>query len=114
MYQNREISLPITGFATPEAEAAYFERQSRRYRAPALAYGFFGRDVDILAIETRLLTQSNVLLIQGMGGAGKTTLLRHLMEWEQTTQLVEKVFYFGYDEKAYTATQIIDSLAREL
>ena len=114
MYQNREISLPITGFSTAEAEAAYFERQSRRYRAPALAYGFFGRDVDILAIETRLLTQSNVLLIQGMGGAGKTTLLRHLMEWEQTTQLVEKVFYFGYDEKAYTATQIIDSLAREL
>ncbi|MAT98651.1 MAG: Tfp pilus assembly protein PilF [Anaerolineaceae bacterium] len=114
MYQNREIALPITDFATPEAEAAYFEQQSRRYRAPALTYGFFGRDVDILDIETHLLTQSNVLLIQGMGGAGKTTLLRHLMEWEQTTQLVERVFYFGYDEKAYTAAQIMDRLARDL
>ncbi|WP_420632265.1 tetratricopeptide repeat protein [Candidatus Leptofilum sp.] len=114
MYQNREIQLPITDFATPEAEEVYFERQSRRYRAPTLTYGFFGRDVDILSIETHLLTQSNVLLIQGMGGAGKTTLLRHLMEWEQTTQLVERVFYFGYDEKAYTAAQIIDALAREL
>jgi tetratricopeptide (TPR) repeat protein len=49
-----------------------------------------------------------------MGGAGKTTLLHHLGQWWQTTGLVEEVFYFGYDEKAYTRHQIVDQIARRL
>ena len=36
------------------------------------------------------------------------------MEWWQTTRLVDHVFYFGYDEKAYTSAQIIDGIARDL
>ncbi|MCA9997398.1 MAG: tetratricopeptide repeat protein [Anaerolineales bacterium] len=120
VYQNREVVLPLTGFATPEAEAAHWQQQSERFIAPEPAYGFVGRDVDILTVENRLLAAdagnpaANVLLLQGMGGAGKTTLLHHLMQWWQTTRLVDKLFYFGYDEKAYTAAQIVDVVARQL
>ncbi|MCP5082036.1 MAG: CHAT domain-containing protein, partial [Alphaproteobacteria bacterium] len=102
-----------------EEEVAYFSEQAARYRAPAPAYGFVGRDVDILQIEKRLLSESegkrrNLLLIKGMGGAGKTTLLHHLAEWWQTTRFVDHIFYFGYDEKAYSLHQIMDGIAGEL
>ncbi|MCP4423653.1 MAG: CHAT domain-containing protein, partial [Chloroflexi bacterium] len=122
-YQNYPVELPLTDFPSTAAENAHYERLAARYRAPQPAYGFVGRDVDILAIEKRLLRggdrsagvspdTSNILLIQGMGGAGKTTLLKHLMEWWQTTRLVDRVIYFGYDEKAHTAAQIMDGTAR--
>ena len=123
VYQNHDVAeLPIK--PSPQAEAAYYEAQASRYVAPEPLYGFFGRDVDILAIETRLLGHEgaddpsdeprNLLLVQGMGGAGKTTLLKHLMAWWQTTGLVGQVCYFGYDERAYAVSQIVDSIARQL
>ncbi|MEZ4728244.1 MAG: hypothetical protein R3E79_14015 [Caldilineaceae bacterium] len=49
-----------------------------------------------------------------MGGAGKSTLLRHLAGWWQTTGLVDEIFYFGDDERAYTLGQLLDALARQL
>jgi tetratricopeptide (TPR) repeat protein len=117
VYQNQPVSLPIVD--DPAAAAAYWEAHGARFREPPTAYGFVGRDVDILAIESRLLREEagaadNILLIQGMGGAGKTTLLKHLAAWWQTTRLVGQVFYFGYDEKAYTAAQIMDAVATGL
>ncbi len=126
VYQNHDVAeLPIIPFANPAEAEAHYAAQASRYRAPELNYGFFGRDVDILAIENRLLGHEgadvpsadgarNMLLVQGMGGTGKTTLLKHVMEWWQTTGLVQQVAYFGYDERAYTVTQIVDSLARQL
>jgi hypothetical protein len=36
------------------------------------------------------------------------------VQWWQTTGLVEEVFYFGCDEKAYTCNQIVDQIARRL
>ena len=75
-------------------------------------YGFVGRDVDILEIEKRLLLTRNVLLVRGMGGAGKITLLQYLARWWQRTVLVRKVFYFGYDERAWTRQQIMDTVAK--
>jgi tetratricopeptide (TPR) repeat protein len=113
--------LPLRDF-TPQEQAAYHFRQSEaggRYHAPEPGYGFVGRDVDILHVEKRLLSESegkqrNLLLIRGLGGAGKTTLLRHLAEWWQTTRFVEEIFYFGYDEKAWTLPQIMDQIARQL
>jgi hypothetical protein len=73
-----------------------------------------GRDLDILQIEKRLLTRRTLLLIQGMGGAGKTTLLHHLGAWWRTTGLVKQVFYFGYDEQAWTRQQIMVTIAQQL
>src|SRR4029450_12261007 len=77
------------------------------YQAPEPPYGFVGRDVDILQIETRVLSTSkgkrrNLLLVQGMGGVGKTTLVHHLGWWWQTTGLVAEVFSVGDDEQAHT------------
>ena len=110
--------LPLRQMSIAE-QAAILAQHEARYQAPEPVYGFVGRDVDILQIEKRVLStsegkQRNLLLVRGMGGAGKTTLLHHLGQWWQTTGLVEEVFYFGYDEKAYTRNQIVDQIARRL
>ncbi|MBM4467629.1 MAG: CHAT domain-containing protein, partial [Chloroflexi bacterium] len=118
VYQNQALRLEARDFK-PEERAAYYERQARRYRPPQTSYGFVGRDLDILQIERHFLmedegVQRNVLLLRGMGGAGKTTLLHHLGAWWQTTGFVNRVFYFGYDERAWTRQQIMVEMAKQL
>jgi len=112
VYQNRQQEL-IVREATPEEKAAHYEREAVRFPFPKPTYGFVGRDLDVLECEKRLLGR-NLLLIRGLGGAGKTTLLRHLAAWWQTTNWVDRVFYFGYDQQAWTRQQILDGIAREL
>ena len=112
-------ALKLREFKTSEEEKEYWQNHGRLYHAPETTYGFVGRDLDVLEVERRLLATSegerrNMLLVQGMGGSGKTTLLRHLMKWWQTTGFVQQVFYFGYDERAWKADQIMDRLARDL
>jgi hypothetical protein len=113
VYQNQTQRLATRQF-TPDESKAYYERQAAAFAEPRTAYGFVGRDLDILRIEQRLLSQGNTLLVRGMGGAGKTTLLRHLGWWWQTTHFVDQVLYFGYDERAWTRQQIMDAIARQL
>jgi len=113
VYQSRPPVLPLRAF-TAQEEAAYFERDAARFTGARPEYGFFGRDLDILEIEERLLTRRNILLVQGMGGAGKTSLLTHLGEWWQTTRFVGKVCYFGFDQKAWTPAQILRGIAEAL
>jgi len=93
-------SIPTSGF---------------RYQGPQLVYDFIGRDINILEMEARLLSNenSNQLIIKGMMGAGKTSLLHHLGEWWQRTGLVESVFYFEYYERAWTVPQILTQIARQ-
>jgi tetratricopeptide (TPR) repeat protein len=115
VYQNQPVQVQPREF-TPGERAAWFERKAeeQRYSPPEPHYGFVGRDLDILEIERRLLLKRNLLLVRGMGGAGKTTLLRHLGAWWHTTGFVERVFYFGYDEKAWTLEQLMMEMARQL
>jgi hypothetical protein len=116
VYQNQPVQVQPREF-TPGERAAWFERKAeeeQRYTPPEPHYGFVGRDLDILEIERRLLLKRNLLLVRGMGGAGKTTLLRHLGAWWHTTGFVERVFYFGYDEKAWTLEQIMMEMAQQL
>ncbi|MFN8467951.1 MAG: tetratricopeptide repeat protein [Caldilineaceae bacterium] len=113
VYENQPQQLKTRDF-TPAEEKEFYERQAARYPEPQVAYEFVGRDLDILSIERKLLGQNNLLLVHGMGGAGKTTLLHHLGYWWQTTGLVDQVFYFGYDQKAWTRQQIMDAIARQL
>ncbi len=115
VYQNQPVTLQPRDF-TPEERAAWFEHKAeeKRYTPPDPQYGFVGRDIDILQIEKRLLAKRNILLVRGMGGAGKTTLLRHLAAWWHTTGFVQRVFYFGYDEKTWTLQQIMTSIAQDL
>ncbi len=115
VYQNRPVQLTLREL-TPEENRAYFERQAQltHEAPPEPTYGFIGRDLDILRIERRLLMKRNIVLVRGMGGAGKTTFLRYLSSWWHTTGLVERVFYFGYDERAWTRQQITVEIAQQL
>jgi tetratricopeptide (TPR) repeat protein len=115
VYQNQPLRLGVREFTPQEREIFYTYQAELAHTAPHEPhYGFVGRDLDILQIEKRLLTRRNILLIRGMGGAGKTTLLQHLNTWWRTTGLVDQVFYFGYDETAWTRQQIMVTIARKL
>jgi tetratricopeptide (TPR) repeat protein len=112
VYQNREQQFSLRDF-TDEERIGHLGRLEQRYRFAEPEYGFVGRDLDVLEIERSLLAR-NMLLLRGMGGAGKTTLLRHLAGWWSTTNFVEQIFYFGYDEKAWNCQQIVHDIARKL
>jgi tetratricopeptide (TPR) repeat protein len=113
VYQNRPVNFNLRDF-TPQEEVAYFEKQEHEHTISHKPfYGFFGRDLDIMAIEKRLLNH-NMLLLRGMGGTGKTTLLDYLAWWWEKTGFVNKSFYFGYDKTAYTLEQILFVMAKRL
>jgi hypothetical protein len=113
VYENRPVALTLQPF-TEQQRGAWLAQRQAQHQPPQPAYGFFGRDVDILRIEKKLLRDGNILLVHGMGGTGKTTLLHHLAAWWQTTGFVDRVFYFGYDEKAWTRQQITHEVAGKL
>ena len=109
--------VPLRLRPMDEAEQArFFQRQADIGDEPATEYGFVGRDLDIQAVERRLLAapDSNELLVQGMAGAGKSTLLAHLAWWWQRTSLVEQVFRFSWEDRAWTAAQIIREIRARL
>jgi tetratricopeptide (TPR) repeat protein len=112
VYYNQPVSFNLRQF-TPEEEEKYWETVGNQYRFPLPIYGFVGRDLEILKIEKALL-KHNILLLQGMGGTGKTTLLNYLREWWTKTNFVKNIFYFGYDEKAWTLTQILHEIGKQV
>jgi tetratricopeptide (TPR) repeat protein len=112
----RRLGLPgrPAGHARPAAE---FDRHASVPGAePVAEYGFVGRDLDIQAIERRVLTDrdGHQLLVRGMAGAGKSTLLAHLAWWWQRTGLVDHVFRFSYEDRAWTSAQIIRDIRARL
>ena len=113
VYVNQTVNLNLRDFRDGQEAEAYFERVGRQYQFQQPTYGFVGRDLEILKLEKRLL-QHNVLLLRGMGGTGKTTLLNYLREWWQTTRFAQEVFYFGYDEKAWSLEQILFKIAQQV
>ena len=50
----------------------------------------------------------------GHGRAGKSTLLAHLAWWWQRTSLIGQVFAFSYEDRAWTAAQIIREIRAKL
>jgi len=112
VYGNRTVDFNLCEF-TPQQEEAYFESLGRAFRFTQPEYEFVGRDLDILRIE-KALVRHNMLLLQGMGGTGKTTLLNFLREWWEKTHFAEQIFYFGYDERAWTLEQILFELGQRL
>jgi tetratricopeptide (TPR) repeat protein len=101
---------------TEAEEAEFYQRLAEVGDEPTTEYGFVGRDLDIQAIERRLLASPNrnELLIQGMAGAGKSTLLRHLAWWWQRTGLIGQVFRFSYEDRAWTAGHIVREIRARL
>ncbi|WP_414562537.1 MULTISPECIES: tetratricopeptide repeat protein [unclassified Anabaena] len=112
VYSHQVVNFNLRQF-TPEEEEKYYESVAIQYSFSLPEYGFIGRDLEILKIEKALI-RHNVLLLQGMGGTGKTTLLNYLREWWQRTHFVEDVFYFGYDQKAWTLTQILFDIGQQV
>ncbi|PZU98418.1 MAG: Tfp pilus assembly protein PilF [Pseudanabaena sp.] len=117
VYGTQQVNLNLREF-TPQEEEAYFESLGRAFQFVQPEYEFVGRDLDILRIE-KALARHNMLLLQGMGGTGKTTLLNFLREWWEKTHFAdgekgEQIFYFGYDERAWTLEQILFELGQRL
>ncbi|GID93728.1 tetratricopeptide repeat protein [Amorphoplanes digitatis] len=115
VFAQREVRLQLSEM-TLEQQTRYFEREALVGDEPGTEYGFVGRDLDIQAIERRLLVREdhNMLLVKGMAGAGKSTLLDHLGWWWQRTGLVEMVFRFSYEDRAWTLDQMIHDIAAKL
>ncbi|MGZ3646522.1 MAG: CHAT domain-containing protein [Ktedonobacteraceae bacterium] len=114
VYQNQPVTLQPHEFTSEERASHEHKAKEKSSTVPDPQYGFVGRDIDILQIEKRLLTKRNILLVRGMADTGKTTLLHHLSTWWHATSFVQRVFYFGFDEKAWTLQQIITSIAQDL
>ena len=114
-FRQRALQLRLAPMDEAE-QGRFYQRQADIGEEPSPEYGFVGRDLDIQAIERRLLTSpgANQVLVQGLAGAGKTTLLRHLAWWWQRTGLVDKVFAFSYEDRAWTASQIIRDIRARL
>jgi hypothetical protein len=117
VYGTQQVNLNLRKF-TEQEEEAYFESLGRAFQFTQPEYEFVGRDLDILRIE-KALARHNMLLLQGMGGTGKTTLLNFLREWWEKTHFAdgekgEQIFYFGYDERAWTLEQILFELGQRL
>ncbi len=109
--------VPLSLRPMNEAEqAAFYQRQADTGDEPLTEYGFVGRDLDIQAAERLLLAsqESNELLVQGMAGAGKSTILAHLGWWWQRTGLVREVLRFSWEDRAWTAAQIIREVRARL
>ena len=112
VYGTQQVNLNLREFRIDEKKQDLSSRRNK-YKFPRIEYEFVGRDLDILKIE-KALRRHNMLLLQGMGGTGKSTLLRYLHEWWQTTNFTDLVFYFGYDQKAWTIEQIVQEIGDQL
>ncbi|WP_051768009.1 tetratricopeptide repeat protein [Amycolatopsis vancoresmycina] len=115
VFQQQPVRLALREMTDPETEV-FYARQDRVDREPEPEYGFLGRDLDIQAIEHALLVDDarNHLLVRGMAGAGKSTLLRHVGWWWQRTGLVDQVFAFSFEDRAWTANQMVRTIAQQL
>jgi tetratricopeptide (TPR) repeat protein len=116
VYRNQAVDLKLRRMY-PEEETEYFTKQALRFQFGnqfTTTYGFVGRDLDILKVEKGLIRDGNVIMLYGMGGTGKTTLLRYLQDWWVLTGFVDGVSYFGYDDRAWTLSQILFGVAKDV
>jgi hypothetical protein len=75
------------------------------------AYGFIGRDYDILRLE-RGFRQNNIVLLQGMAGVGKTELACGFARWlDQTQGRTGKMFFMSFEQGA-TLSNVVNQVGR--
>lgn len=75
------------------------------------AYGFIGRDYDILRLE-RAFRKNNFVLLQGMGGIGKTQLACGFARWLEETQGRGGQIFFTSFEHGAGLSQVINQVGR--
>jgi len=77
------------------------------------AYGFVGRDYDILGLE-RAFRQNNIVLLQGMAGVGKTELACGFARWlEETQGRTSKIYFLSFEQGA-TLSNVVNQVGREV
>ncbi|HEY9692001.1 MAG TPA: CHAT domain-containing protein [Oculatellaceae cyanobacterium] len=77
------------------------------------AYGFIGRDYDILRLE-RAFRQNHVVLLKGMGGVGKTELVCGFARWQQETQGRTGGIFFTSFEQGAGLSNVVNQIGRAL
>jgi len=77
------------------------------------AYGFIGRDYDILCLE-RAFRKNHVVLLQGMGGVGKTELVGGFARWLADTQGRKGGVFFTSFERGAGLSQVVNQIGRKL
>ncbi|MFC3965946.1 CHAT domain-containing protein, partial [Nocardia jiangsuensis] len=114
-FRQRAVDLALRPMQAAE-EDSFDTREALVGDEPAPEYGFVGRDLDVQGIERMLLTDPdrNQVLVKGMAGAGKSTLLQHLGWWWKRTGLIDQVFAFSFEDRAWTCDQIVREIATRL
>jgi tetratricopeptide (TPR) repeat protein len=77
------------------------------------AYGFIGRDYDILRLE-RAFRNNHVGLLKGMGGVGKTELVCGFARWLDETQGRTGGIFFTSFERGAGLSQVVNQIGRAL
>ncbi|BDI16471.1 hypothetical protein ANSO36C_22730 [Nostoc cf. commune SO-36] len=77
------------------------------------AFGFIGRDYEILRLE-RAFRQNHLVLVQGMGGVGKTELAAGFARWLNDTQGRTGGMFFTSFEQGAGLSQVINQIGRAL
>jgi len=79
----------------------------------AAAYGFIGRDYELLKLE-RAFRQTHVVLLKGMGGVGKTELAKGFAQWLADTQGRTGGIFFTSFEQGAGLSQVVNQIGRRL
>ncbi|MCL6752634.1 CHAT domain-containing protein, partial [Nostoc sp. CCCryo 231-06] len=102
-----------SSFADLMAQADNTPESSKAVGLPdESAYGFIGRDYEILRLE-RAFRQNHLVLVEGMGGVGKTELAAGFARWLDDTQGREYTFFTSFEQGA-GLSQVINQLGRAL
>jgi len=104
---------------TPSNDALDIDNLLKEPTAPKLigfpeegAYGFVGRDYDILRLE-RSLRQNSVVLLQGMAGVGKTQLACGFAQWLVETQGRSLCFFQSFEHGA-SLVNVVNHIGRSV
>jgi tetratricopeptide (TPR) repeat protein len=76
------------------------------------AYGFIGRDSDILRLE-RAFRQNNIVLLEGISGVGKTELTKGFARWLRDTKGRDNIFFTSFEQGA-TLNSVISQVGQGL
>jgi tetratricopeptide (TPR) repeat protein len=113
LYQ-QETYTPFSPAIKPKSEIPNPESKIEMVDLPEEgAYGFIGRDYDILRLE-RAFRKNHVGLLKGMGGVGKTELVCGFARWLDETQGRTGGIFLTSFEHGAGLSQVVNQIGRAL